>query len=89
MSGPQQQGGQSDHTARKATSYVTQITVHQQNHLGTLTQFVDSKSSTPTAIAASRCPDNHCRNLRRPSEAVSWPLLMNSLPQNRITISNI
>jgi hypothetical protein len=33
-------GGESDHTARRATS---NMTVHHQSHLGTRTQFVDSK----------------------------------------------
>jgi hypothetical protein len=48
------QDGQSDHMVSIVTSdiigYDSYRTVHRQSHLGTCTQFVDSKQATPTTF---------------------------------------
>jgi hypothetical protein len=62
--------------------FVSDKTVHHQNHLDTRTQFVDSKPATPTAFDPHRRQPLPAAIYAAPPRAF---YLMNSLPQNKIT----
>jgi hypothetical protein len=69
----EQHGGQSDRTARNATSNMTQIEITITRITLALTpnsSILNKPHPPPLILAASRCPDNHCRDLRHLATAV-------------------